>query len=269
MKQFATMKAVSRACAGASRAGSAILIGLSFLGPMPSLAQASKDAVDHVPFVGCKSDGQVGPLDAPKSKSPHVHVTASLAERLAYYQAEDGFGVLGPRGWHCFSTYGSNGSSLYVSPTPISGAELFSDDWKGLTGPAIQISTMIGDTSGRFQVAEVIARVFPAHLDFVEAVISEKIRPASDFPRGPYPDDKLVYRNKEVVEFVTPPNTEGLGTQSRLLKNGDPITGAATLVGEGPDLVQVSIRLPAELRSLAPAIVTQVEQEVMKAGGSK
>ncbi len=37
---------------------------------------------------------------------------ARVAARLAYYKAKNGFGILGPRGWHCFSTYGSNGSTL-------------------------------------------------------------------------------------------------------------------------------------------------------------
>jgi hypothetical protein len=74
-----------------------------------------------------------------------------------------GLGVLAPRGWHCFSTYGSNGSNLFVSPVPIDGKALFSADWKGFMGDVVQLSVMDGGTSGRFEVAKVVARVFPAY----------------------------------------------------------------------------------------------------------
>ena len=73
----------------------------------------------QVPFVGCRSDGQAGPLEAPRGKSKAVPITADLAERLAYYKAEQGRGVLAPRGWYCFETYGSSGGNLYVAPQPI------------------------------------------------------------------------------------------------------------------------------------------------------
>ncbi|HVN17333.1 MAG TPA: hypothetical protein VMU05_01125 [Dongiaceae bacterium] len=94
-------------------------------------------------------------------------ISAGAAERLAYYKAEYGVGVLAPRGWHCFGTYGSNGATLYVSPDPINAADLLSTSWKGFAGPAIQISVAEGGTSGRFEVAKTIARVFPKHKAFV------------------------------------------------------------------------------------------------------
>ena len=84
-----------------------------------------------VPFVGCKADGQVGPRAAPKGRSKRVQISNEAAERLAYYKAEDGLAVLGPRGWYCFETYGSSGSSLYLSPESIDSSALFSDKWKG------------------------------------------------------------------------------------------------------------------------------------------
>lgn len=95
-----------------------------------------------------------------------------------------------------------------------------------------------------------IARVFPSHRYFVRKVIAEGIEPTSDFPFGPYPKDTLIYKNKELVEYQTPPQTEGLGTQSRLLENTDPIHGVAMLVGlakEGePGLLFLAVRLPSE-----------------------
>ena len=45
------------------------------------------------------------------------------ASKLAYYQAEKGIGVLAPRDWHCFGTYGSGGDTLYVTPQPINSAK--------------------------------------------------------------------------------------------------------------------------------------------------
>jgi hypothetical protein len=115
---------------------------------------------------------------------------------------------------------------LYVSPSPIRGEDvLFGGKWKGFTGPVVQLSMSGGDTSGRFSVARMIARVFPAHRTFMRNVIDEGIEPATSFPSGPYPKDKLTYRSKELVEYETPPDTDGLVTQSRLLKNGDPIRG--------------------------------------------
>lgn len=225
-----------------------------------------------VPFLGCPADGQVGPLDPPKATTQLVHIPKQAGQQLAFYKAEQGYGVLAPRGWHCFETYGSNGSSLFVSPQPIDAKTLFSDNWKGFTGRVIQLSIENGGTSGRFGVARMIARVFPSHRSFVRKVIAEGIEPAKNFPSGPYPNDKLVYRTKDLVEYQTPPQTEGLGTRSRLLKNTDPVCGVAMLVGlvkEGePSLLFLAVRLPSEavrlpseMANFTSAIIQQTEYE--------
>jgi hypothetical protein len=75
------------------------------------------------------------------------------------------------------------------------------------------VAEISGEMSGRFSVAQVIARIFPKQIEFTERVIKEGTEPASDFPFGPYPKDKLTYRSDRVVEFRTPPHSEGLGTQ--------------------------------------------------------
>jgi hypothetical protein len=244
------------------------LLAVFLIVPLFALGQTTAPTqnkiVVRVPFVGCESDGQVGPVKAPQGQSKVVTISAEAAQRLAYYKAEYGTGTLAPRGWYCYGTYGSNGSTLYVGPQPINTAELFSTNRKGFTGPAIQISTVSGDTSGRFGVAKMIARVFPAHSDFVEAVIAEGIEPATDFPSGPYPHDKLIYRSKEIVEFETPADTEGLGTDSWLRKNGTPIGGVAILFGEEPNLLHLSVRLPAESNGLNQAIIQQVERDAVR-----
>jgi hypothetical protein len=111
--------------------------------------------------------------------------------------------------------------------------------------------------------------VFPAHKAFVEDVIAEGIEPASSFPYGPYPGDALKYRSEDIVEFWTPAHTEGLGTASRLQKNDSPISGAAILFGEEPDLLQVSVRLPREMNDLTQVIIQQTEREVAHLGGGE
>lgn len=222
---------------------------------------ATPTAVNQVPFVGCASDGQTGPRAAPTGKSKVVAISPAAALRLAYYKAQYGPGVLAPRGWHCFSTYGSNGNNLFISPDPIDSKLLFSDDWKGFSGPAIQISYSSGGTSGRFEVAKVIARVFPAYKQFAQNVIAEGIEPASDFPSGPYATDKLTRRAKNIVEFDTLANSAGLGTDSRLLPNASPIDGVAIITGADTDLIQLSARVSAKDRDLIPLIVKQVESE--------
>lgn len=232
----------------------------------PSTPPAQKVTV-AVPFVGCVSDGQNGTLYAPSGESPEIALPAATADRLAYYKAEFGPGVFAPRGWHCFSIYGSDGSSLYVSPDPIDADRYWFDangarvDWKGFTGEAIQVALALGGTSGRFQVAKVVARVFPAFKAFAQGVIAEKLEPASDFPFGPYATDKLTYRGDNAVEFETPANTDGLGTESNLVKNASPIDGVAVITGEDTNLVQLSARVGAADGDLIAVIEKQMESD--------
>ena len=64
-----------------------------------------------------------------------------------------------------------------------------------------------------------------------------------------------------MVEYRTPANTEGLGTRSRLRKNSDPIRGVMILIGDVPDLLHLSMRLPADYAQFASTIVRQTEHE--------
>jgi hypothetical protein len=240
----------------------ALMAGIGFTSSVYANAAVS------VPFVGCKSDGQVGPQDAPTGEPKMMTISPQLAQKVAYYKASYGSGVLAPRGWYCFGTYGSDGSNLYVTPTPLNSANLFSNSWKGISSYGIQLSESNGDTSGRFEVAQIIARVFPAHLAFVRRVIAEGVEPATSFPRGPYPTDRLTYKSKEAVEYVTPPNTEGLGTKSFLVKNANPIAGVALLTGEELNLTHLSSRLSPEMSDLLSVIIRQVEQDSSQSANS-
>jgi hypothetical protein len=228
-----------------------------------AVAVSAQRTVVSVPFIGCKSDGQVGPMDAPEGTSVSVPLSAKEAQQLAHYSSANGLGVLGPRGWYCFGTYGSSGAALFLSSQPIDTANMFSTR-NGFTGPAIEISYSDGDTSGRFNVAEMIARVFPAYKAFATRVAEEFVLPASSLPLGPYPKDTLAYKSKTVVEYKTPAQTEGLGTRSWLKKNDSPIEGAAILIGQTPDLLLLSVRLPPGLNGLTSAIVRQFEGDAAR-----
>jgi hypothetical protein len=209
--------------------------------PLQLLAQTSR-----VPFVGCASDGQLGPMKAPKGVGQIVRMDAGAAQKLAYYKASDAPGVLAPRGWYCFGTYGSSGEDLIVSPQPIT--------WGGTAEAAVSIENLSGDTSGRFPVAEVIARVFPARKAFVQSVIDGSAS-GTEFKFGPYPNDKLTVQTDRLVEFQTPARSDGLGTMGQLKPNDDPIDGLAMLRGPTPDLLMLRVRLPRELHDLTPVII--------------
>lgn len=223
-----------------------------------SRVSAQTSSSTPVPFVGCAADGQMGPVAAPNLRHSTPTVPASVAPQLAYY-ASTHLGVLAPRGWHCFALYGSSGSTLVVTPEPHDATDLFRSETK-LTGPAIELSRILGGTSGRFEVAKISARLFPIAKSFVQQVIDEGIIPKGQFPSGPYPDDTLDRRSDTEVEFVTPADSEGLGTHNRISKNGQAIRGVAILLPEDDmDLVMLSVRLPSKMQNLASTILRAAE----------
>jgi len=138
---------------------------------------------------------------------------------------------------------------------------LFSLKWQGFTGPAVEATVYDGGTSGRFEVAKVIARLFPAYKAFAQKVIAEESEPASDFPFRPYPSDKLTYSGKNIVEFETPGSAQGLGTDSRLQMNASPIDGVAIIGGKDTDLTLLTARFSDSDRDLIAAMVAQAERE--------
>lgn len=223
--------------------GLASLVALAFAG-------ATASAHGNVPFVGCPSDGQTGPQPAP-GRSAVPRVPRAVAPRLAYYRSQD-LGVVAPRGWHCFGLYGSNGSILIVTPERHGFRDL--QDNRGLRGPAIQLGISFGGTSGRFEVARMIARLFPAHMDFARQVAAEGI--GDPLPSGPYPTDRLHRISATEVAYTTPARLQGLGTDSRLAANADPIEELVILDPEGDmSVVKLDIRLPPAEAALTSAII--------------
>jgi hypothetical protein len=248
------------------------ILAAAFLGLSGNSSAAPPvEAEVSVPFVGCLSDGQLGPQAAPAAPKTAPSARPSVAARLAYYSASDGdetFGALAPRGWHCFGLYGSNGTTLIVTPEPHSATDLLQPNAPGLTGPAVQLSVSEGGTSGRFEVAAIAARVFPAQAAYVRQVARDQIAvdktfdPAREFPKGPYRADRIVRLSPLLIEFETPAHKEGLGTHSRLLQSGEPINGFAEMDDVGDhDLVILTVRLPPESRDLTPAILKAAERQ--------
>jgi hypothetical protein len=129
---------------------------------------------------------------------------------------------------------------------------------------------MTSGASGRYEIAEIMARVFPEYRTFASRVMEGIDLP---LPAGPYPKDTLRYRGKTIVEYNTPAQTEGLGNfHSWLGKNDLPIKVAAIIAeppdgGDGPDVVLLSVRVPPALAGLIPVIVAQVERDTVDAPG--
>jgi hypothetical protein len=73
-----------------------------------------------------------------------------------------------------------------------------------------------------------------------------------------YPADTLKYLSPRIVEFRTPPNTRGLGTESHIKAGNQPIQGLVvlTLDGGAPTAVsQLSTNLGEGEQTLVPFIL--------------
>ena len=217
---------------------------------------ASVNASVTVPFVGCASDGQTGPRPAPAGAPKNINVDPALAPRLAWFASQD-VSVLAPRGWSCFERYGSSGALLVVAPTPLN-LDL-ADPSKLAT--AVVAGGDSGGTSGRFAVAQVIARAFPDRAAFLRNVVAEGTLPPSDFPSGAFATDQVTDLGGDALAFHTPAQAGGLGTLvGGFTQSHQPIDGVAFLTGVDTDLDFLALRLPAELQELGPAIVQAYEE---------
>ena len=223
-------------------------------------ASAGLTATERASFVGCKADGQVGPLKAPASGAAPL-LPAPVARRLAYYRAPDGPGVLAPRGWHCFGLYGSNGSILVVTPQQHISADFFGKRLFSTSESAVVLIYRDGGTSGRWAVAEAIARYFPEHRNFIRTNFQGlEIGP---LPAGPYPQDRIIRRTSALVRFVTPPYRKGEGTSGYLSPNADPVDGIVKLIADpdGPELIEANVRIRRAPTALVSAILRQAQLE--------
>ena len=220
-----------------------------------SAAKPAPPVAVTVPFVGCASDGQVGPLKAPTRQEPGGRDSCGNGTKARLLQS----GIQSRRSCaarlELFFHVWLERCEHFCEPRSYQPESLLLGGLEGFTREVIQLSYDSGGTSGRFEVANVIAHVFPAYKAFAQKVIAEGMEPASDFPFGPYPSDKLTYRGKNIVEFETPANAHGMGTDSLLLMNASPIDGVAIISGVDTDLTQLSARVPATDSDLIPAMV--------------
>lgn len=191
----------------------------------------------RVPSVGCPADGQVGPLAPPSVSAQVIHPTTALPGPVAYYKGAQGVGVFAPAGWHCFVVYGSDAATTMVTQKPIPSSL---SNLSPLNAPAITLSILYGGTGGRFDVASYGFMLFPdLSRDFVKQVEAENFVSKKDIERPKYPDDKLKYLNESLVEFMTPANKKGLGTQSYINMGDTPVSGLVDYDASGDVSVSV------------------------------
>ena len=228
------------------------VLALAMALTLPALAKSPRGPGAPPAFVACPANGMSGPEDPPASARMPA-LPGAAARKLALYAAA-GMSVVAPRGWHCIELYGSSGAFLLVTPGQHTAAEL--QDFRTLTGPVVEMTYLNGYTSGRFDVARVLARLFPARRALVRSVIEEGLEPASRFPRGPYPSDRTTRRNRREVDFVTPAGATGMGLfEDRLGRSRDPVVGFARLGPHEGGVMLLDVRLPPTLRPLTAAIM--------------
>jgi hypothetical protein len=207
-----------------------------------------------VPFMGCPEDGQMGPVKSQSAQSMPVPLDQRMAAEIAYYSAAH-TGVFAPKSWYCLAWSGSSGSILLVTPQRIAPPYF---PLPVITGPAVMIQSSDGATSGRFHVAITASRLFSVvGGEFVTRVRQEHLISDSSFDAEPYPDDQLRYLSDRLVEYTTPANRTGLGTEGMFEMSNMPVRGLTllNLETEANSLTEVRVRLPAGLNSVAETIV--------------
>ena len=171
-------------------------------------------------------------------------------------------GVLAPRGWHCFSLYGSSGTVVLVTPRPIDVKRIYEPNFK-LAGNGIEFGYTLGGTSGRFEVARVAAKFFPIARDLIDRAAKEEkeIGVPFDLSGNAFLHDRIVSRTDTVVRFVTPDKKQGLGTSNRLAPNASPVEGMTALIIDGgeTDLIELNVCLARKDLDLIPTIQSVVE----------
>jgi hypothetical protein len=222
----------------------------------PGLAAAAGAEIQQrVPAVGCPANDQMGGARLQAGASMPAPLQQQVAGQIAYYEAEHSPGVYAPRGWSCRAWIGSNGSVLVVTPRRLEPPYF---PLPRITGPAVTIDSSDAGTSGRFHVAIVAAQLFPlVGSDLITRVRAEHLISDSSFDVQPYADDQLRYLSDRFVEYTTPPNRTGLGTDGLLEMSDLPVRGLTllNLAVEANTLTEVRVRLPVGLNPVADSIV--------------
>jgi hypothetical protein len=240
---------------------SAAGIGLQFalsLSVMLACSASSAETPEiqqRVPAVRCPASDQTGPVNTQTGESLSAPAEHTLAEQLAYYKAENSPGVYAPKGWSCLAWNGLNGSILVVTPKRIAPPYF---PLPVVTGPAVIVQSSDAGSSGRFHVAIVAAQLFPlTGNEIITRVRQEHLISDSSFDAESYPDDQLRYLSDRFVEYTTPPNRTGLGTDSMFEASNLPIRGLTILHLEADldSVIEVRVRLPLALSAVSDAIM--------------
>lgn len=230
-------------------------------------ARSPARQIQQIAFVGCPADGQVGPIEPPQGTPRLAELDEIPAGEVAYYKGEHAPGVFAPSGWHCRVWYGSSGGFLVATPAPIEPSfppAKFPDR-------AVEASTAIGGTSGRFAVATYALRLFREQAaGFIQNVKNEGTETARIVEGLQDTKDSVKSLTRVMAEFDTPANTTGLGTGDYLAPSQDSISGIAFLDeadSEYPNLSIIRVRLGAEMRQLKTVLMRLNKECIQKDDG--
>jgi hypothetical protein len=209
-------------------------------------AGAAPDA-SVVPSVSCSQEGEAGPVRSADQRA---------VAQIAYYSAPDIPGVYAPKGWSCMAWNGSYGRILLVTPKRVEPPYF---PLPIVTGPAVMIQFTPGESFGRFHVAVVAAQLFPlVGSEFIKAVRQERLISDSSFDAQRYPDDWIQYLSDRFLQYTTPANRVGLGTQGLLETSDLPVRGLAILN------MQTDVILLTEVRVRLPPALSSVQETIMQ-----
>jgi hypothetical protein len=159
---------------------------------------------------------------------------------------------------------------LYVVPNSISGSILDRPEKIG-GATAIVLIGFSGETSGRFGMAKIAARIVPRARAFAEKVKAEQFDDPAEYVFDPWPQDTVVRLSDFTASYMTLPTVVGLGTMYGPMAGSEPIKGLVFLnLGSssgGPYLVKLAVRLPETIAHLYPAIA--IAQLAVHSGGSR
>jgi hypothetical protein len=236
-----------------------------------------------VPFVGCKPSAFMDGGTTSSGNPVEVNLPPGVASKLAAYQG-DHFLVLAPLGWSCTYNTAGQDAEIDISPSNIS---------KGKVHPVIsERFTDVGTPSNAMHTLGVAEQLFPKLITLSDLTNETSylgfLSPQQLINSGKIikvvPTDHLKYLSSSIVEYTTPPQTSGIGSQF-LGPWGDGISPGTTTptqyVSTGfvglymtsdfstpienlKGLLILGIRLPDNLDYLSPYIMKFIETDFQK-----
>jgi hypothetical protein len=223
-----------------------------------SLAALPAVASGAIPFIGCPNILGEKPTGKPITLDLPENLTSQLALYVGAYME-----VLAPRGWTCSANYGNVNGSLWVYPPSSNPA----------TGPVVaEWYVVTGFGGGRENGPIYGGRYFPKIYSdkFVNNALQEENATfgtkltKEQFLAPKYADDKIIYLSNSALEYWTPPDRAGLGsdvvnaaTLTPRTISTLPTAGFLKMAPANSDgvMVQMAARVPAELARLQPSIL--------------